>query len=79
MIQIQPPKPSPQAGNPVCLWEAAFRNALAEVIPNSVERRAFHAVQPQPLECCNASRHQTFAANFFLRKAPPLKQFGRNA
>ena len=79
MIQIKPPKPTPQAGHSVPLWEAAFRDALTEVIANSVERRAFRPVQPQSLECCNASWHQPFAARFFLREAPTLKQFGRNA
>src|SRR5260370_8480540 len=79
MIQIKPPKPTPQAGHSVPLWEVAFGDAFAEVIANSVDRRAFRPVQPQSLECCDASWHQPFAARFFLREAPTLKQFGRNA
>jgi hypothetical protein len=52
------------------LWEATFRNAPADVIADSVERRTFLSVQPQSLDCCNASRHQTFAVRFFLEKRP---------
>ena len=77
---MKPPKPTPQAGNSVPLWEAAFRDPLTEVIANSVERRSFRPVQPQSLEC---SRRRTgikpFAAGFFLREAPTLKEFDRNA
>jgi len=60
----------PQAKSSERSWEANFRNAPADVIADSVERRTFLSVQPQSLECCNASRHQTFAARFFLEKRP---------
>jgi hypothetical protein len=79
VVEVSPSKPAPQAKSSERFWEATFRNAPADVIADPVERRTFLSVQPQSLECCNAGRHQTFAARFFLREAPTLKQFGRNA
>jgi hypothetical protein len=79
VVEVSPSKPAPQAKSSELLWEATFRNAPADVIVDSVERRTFLSVQPQSLKCCNAGRHQTFAARFFLGETPTLKQFGRNA
>src|SRR5258707_1443355 len=79
MLRASPPNPHPKRRGSKGFWEATFRNAPADVITDSVEWRTSLSVQPQSLECCNAGRHQTFAARFFLREPPALKQFGRNA